>query len=212
MPKSTLFNLPEKKRKRITKTLVKHFAHKPYSEVDIEDIAQESNVSKGSMYQYFENKRDMYFYAITETLNKYLKVIEKIDFKSMSFFDYIKRGFEFYWKFLLNDRDAYLLMEKTALYNDSPYRKEVEKIYHSKSQEILKKIIIENQKAGFIRGDVNPETIMIFIDGASWNLKKAILKIAQEKGVPIHKLPKEVIESAQNEFLKLLENGIATKK
>lgn len=209
MPEKTFLNLPEKKRERVTRVLIKHFARKPYSKVDIEDVAKESRVSKGSMYQYFKDKKDMYFYAIRVALGKYLEIVEDVNFENTSFFEYVKKGFEHYWNFLLTDKDACLLIEKSALYDDSPHRKEIEEMYHSKSREILKNIILKNQKAGFIRDDINPEIIMVFIDGASWNLKKALLKIAQEKGVSVHKLSKESIKKAQDEFMRLLKEGIA---
>lgn len=61
MPKQTFLNLPEEKRKLITDTLIKYFSQKPYHEVDISDIAKECKVAKGSMYQYFENKKTCTF-------------------------------------------------------------------------------------------------------------------------------------------------------
>lgn len=61
MPKATFLNLPEEKKNLITEILIKHFATKPYHLVDISDVAKECKIAKGSMYQYFENKKDMYF-------------------------------------------------------------------------------------------------------------------------------------------------------
>jgi len=58
MPKQTFFNLPDEKKQRITDALIKHFSQKPYYNVDISDVAKESNAAKGSMYQYFENKKE----------------------------------------------------------------------------------------------------------------------------------------------------------
>lgn len=212
MPKKTFFNLPESKKKKVTQTLIKYFARYPYSKVDIEDVARESKVSKGSMYQYFENKKDMYLYAINEALSRYMEITSKVDFEKISFFDYVKKSLEFYSEFMLKDKDAYLLVEKSALHDDSPFREEIEEMYHQKSREILKEMIIKNQKSGFIRKDVDVELITIFTEGASWNLKKTLLKVAEQKGVPLSQLPKEFLEKAQDDFLRLLKSGIASRK
>lgn len=208
MPKKTFFSLLEEKRKRVTQVLIKYFAHYPYNKVDIEDVAKESQVSKGSMYQYFENKKDMYFFAISEAFARYMKIAEGVNFEKTSFFDYIKKGLEFYSKFLLKDTNACLLIEKSALHDDSPFREEIEEMYHEKTREILKDIILKNQKAGFIRKDVDADLLVVFIEGASWNFKKALLRVAEEKGIPLSQLPKKFIKKVQNSFLKLLKEGI----
>ncbi len=196
----------------MAQTLIKYFAHFPYNQVDIEDVARESQVSKGSMYQYFENKKDMYFYAINEAFCRYMQVAGEVDFETTSFFEYVKKGLEFYFEFLLKDLDAYLLIEKSALHDDSPFREEIEEMYHEKSREILKDIILKNQRAGFIRKDIDLDLLVVFIEGASWNLKKALLRVAQEKGISLSQLPKEFIEKVQDDFLKLLKEGIGSRR
>ncbi len=212
MPKKTFFNLPQEKRERITQVLIKYFAHKPYSKVDIEDVAKESQVSKGSMYQYFENKKDMYFYTIKEVLSKYLKIVKDYDFASISLFDYTKKAFEYAWDFLLTYPDEYLLMEKTAFYDDSPFKKEIEEFYHSTTRVFLEEIITKNQKSGFIRDDVPPKIVMVFLEGSVWDFKKALLEMAKKKGVKLTDLPKDYVTKVQDDFMKLIKEGIGTKK
>ncbi|MBC7195158.1 MAG: TetR/AcrR family transcriptional regulator, partial [Caldisericia bacterium] len=92
MPKSTFFNLERKKRNKIIKTLIKYFAKNPYEKVDIEDVAKECNVSKGSMYQYFVNKKDMYFYSIREAIKELFKISGKIDFEKIDIFEYLDKS------------------------------------------------------------------------------------------------------------------------
>lgn len=212
MPKKTFFNLPQEKRERIVQTLIKHFARKPYNRVDIEDVAKESRVSKGSMYQYFENKKDMYFYAIAEVLRRYLKFVEEHDFETISLFDYAKKAFEYAWDFLVAHPDEYLLMEKSAFYDDSPFKEEIDEFYHAKTKFLLKEIILKNQKSGFIRDDVSPELIMLFLEGAIWNFKRALVEMAKKKGVKLTDLPSEYVTEVQNDLMKLIEEGIGLKK
>lgn len=212
MPKKTFFNLPEEKRERITQALIKYFAHKPYSRANIQDVAKESQVSKGSMYQYFENKKDMYFYVIAEVLNRYLKIVRDYDFETISLFDYVRKAFEYSWNFLLTHPDEYLLMEKSVFYDDSPFKEKVDEFYRSKTKAFLKEIIVKNQKGGFIRDDISPELIMVFLEGSTWNFKKALLEMAKKKGVKVANLPKDYVAKIQDDFMKLIEKGIGLKK
>ncbi|GAB4278449.1 MAG: TetR/AcrR family transcriptional regulator [Candidatus Promineifilaceae bacterium] len=75
MPKETFFNLPQEKRDAICKTAVAEFAAHPYKQASINHIIAQAGIAKGSFYQYFENKKDLYLYLlqiIGEAKLKYL--------------------------------------------------------------------------------------------------------------------------------------------
>lgn len=209
MPKKTFFNLPIEKKQKITNALIKHFAYKPYNQVDIEDIAKECKVAKGSMYQYFENKKDMYFYAINEAIRTSLDMIENYNFEDISLFEYVERSFELTWNFYLKNPSAYILLEKAAFYDDSPYKEEVQELLMSKTKALLSNIILKNQKSGFIRDDISSELILIFLEEATWSLKKFLIELAKTKGIKVSDLSKEYIAKISKEYMELIKNGIS---
>ena len=65
MPKETFFNLPEAKRQRIIDLALAEFAEKDYDTASISRIVSQAGIAKGSFYQYFENKEDLYTYLLT---------------------------------------------------------------------------------------------------------------------------------------------------
>ncbi len=65
MPKETFFNLPEDKRQRIIDLALAEFAHNDYDTASISRIVAQAGIAKGSFYQYFENKEDLYTYLLT---------------------------------------------------------------------------------------------------------------------------------------------------
>lgn len=209
MPKQTFFNLPEEKRRRIIDKLIEHFANKPYSEVDIDDIARECKVAKGSMYQYFENKKDMYFYAINEAIRLSLELIKDYNFENISLFDYVEKSFDLTWEFFVKHPNAYLLLERSAFYEDSPYKEETEKLLKDRTKKLLYEIIVKNQKAGFIRDDISPEVILIFLEGATWGIKRFFIELAKNKGLKVTELPKEYIDDIRKAYMDLIKNGIS---
>jgi len=209
LPKKTFFNLPIEKKQKITNALIKHFAYKPYNQVDIEDIAKECKVAKGSMYQYFENKKDMYFYAINEAIRTSLDMIENYNFEDISLFEYVERSFELTWNFYLKNPSAYILLEKAAFYDDSPYKEEVQELLMSKTKALLSNIILKNQKSGFIRDDISSELILIFLEEATWSLKKFLIELAKTKGIKVSDLSKEYIAKISKEYMELIKNGIS---
>jgi AcrR family transcriptional regulator len=65
MPKETFFNLPEEKRQRIIDLALAEFAENDYDTASISRIVAQAGIAKGSFYQYFENKEDLYTYLLT---------------------------------------------------------------------------------------------------------------------------------------------------
>lgn len=66
MPKQTFFNLPDQKRKTLIQAAKKEFARAPYSEASIANIIKEAAIPRGSFYQYFEDKEDLYDYLLAD--------------------------------------------------------------------------------------------------------------------------------------------------
>ncbi len=62
MPYSTFIKLKLEKRQRITDIALRAFALQDYEAVSITRLMQELALPKGSFYQYFEDKKDLYFY------------------------------------------------------------------------------------------------------------------------------------------------------
>ena len=62
MPKQTFFNLPAEKRQRLLDAAQVEFRTYSFSEASISHIIERANISRGSFYQYFEDKADLYAY------------------------------------------------------------------------------------------------------------------------------------------------------
>ena len=69
MIKKTFYNLPEEKRQRVTEAIVDEFANVEDDKVSINRIVQKANISRGSFYQYFDDKLDLVEVLIRSYLN-----------------------------------------------------------------------------------------------------------------------------------------------
>lgn len=67
MIKKTFYNLPYEKRKRITDAVIKGFMERPNEKVSINRIIKTAEISRGSFYQYFDDKVDL-IEIITKTM------------------------------------------------------------------------------------------------------------------------------------------------
>jgi AcrR family transcriptional regulator len=101
MPKQTFLNLTEEKRQAIVNAATDEFAEHGYKAASINRIVANSGISKGSFYQYFTDKMDVFKYLMDVLAN------EKMDFfkgknppsNNMDTFEYfrwlVKVGMEF---------------------------------------------------------------------------------------------------------------------
>lgn len=70
MPKKLFFEIDEQKKNRIIAAASKEFSQRKYADASINQIIKESNISRGSFYQYFEDKDDLYFYMVNTIVSE----------------------------------------------------------------------------------------------------------------------------------------------
>lgn len=75
MPKETFFNLPEEKRDKILDVAMTEFEHLGFDNTSINQIVAKAGISKGSFYQYFEDKKDLFKHILSLILEKKMTYI-----------------------------------------------------------------------------------------------------------------------------------------
>jgi AcrR family transcriptional regulator len=101
MPKQTFLNLPEEKRQVIIEAAIDEFAEYGLETASTNRIVSSSGISKGSFYQYFEDKQDVFMYLLFLLEQEKLEYVQEKHPPSnnMDTFEYfrwmIKAGMEF---------------------------------------------------------------------------------------------------------------------
>lgn len=73
MVHQTFYKLPEEKRRRITDSAMDEFTSRPYEKTSINRIIEAARIPKGSFYQYFDSKDDLYAYCVKELSRRLLE-------------------------------------------------------------------------------------------------------------------------------------------
>ncbi|HOO67769.1 MAG TPA: TetR/AcrR family transcriptional regulator [Bacilli bacterium] len=73
MAKQTFLNLSEEKRKRIIVASKKEFSRASLKDAVVSNIVKDSDIPRGSFYQYFENLDDCFYYLVGEYSTKIKK-------------------------------------------------------------------------------------------------------------------------------------------
>ncbi|MCP4501123.1 MAG: TetR/AcrR family transcriptional regulator [Deltaproteobacteria bacterium] len=165
MPKETFFNLPDDKRKRIIDAACKEFAERGYTQGSLDVIAAAAKVSKGSLYQYFSNKLELYSWLLSEELPRQKQ--EALSTASLpanaDLFDLLessfKTGLEFFVaKPHLAQLGASLLLPATSTELEDLHRKCLEGAHQG-----LLKLVRDAQEAGVLRRDLDADLITVMI-------------------------------------------------
>ena len=68
MAKDTFHNLSSEKKEKILDVLKAVFREKPFHEVTVKEIVEESGIARGSFYQYFDDLKEAYFEVLNSEL------------------------------------------------------------------------------------------------------------------------------------------------
>ncbi|MGF7036128.1 AcrR family transcriptional regulator [Paenibacillus mucilaginosus] len=63
------YSLKPEKQERIINAAIKEFANKGYSNAATDEIVKEANISKGALFHYFTNKKELFLFLYDYTLN-----------------------------------------------------------------------------------------------------------------------------------------------
>src|SRR5438270_282822 len=87
MPTETWWNLPSEKRERVTRAAMIEFGKRGFSAGSLNVIAREADIAKGSLFQYFDDKLDM-FTTISEAGVETIRdaALDGIDVENDEFF------------------------------------------------------------------------------------------------------------------------------
>ncbi len=75
MPTSTFFNLPPEKQAKLLRAAVGEFSQKPYGEVPLSKIIAGAGIPRGSFYQYFSDKTDLFVYVLSHYGDKLKQMV-----------------------------------------------------------------------------------------------------------------------------------------
>lgn len=200
MPKQTFFNISEERRNRILEVAVDAFASKSYYKVSVNSIVEAADISKGSFYQYFDNKLDLFKYILKYLGDKKLEYIDEhtVYNNEMNFFDYLKAIYIAGFKFALNNKKLFNISK--SIFSNDDLKFEFVEIARKKSQEYFKTIVKNGVENGSLDKNINQDIFINLIITLNFSL----VDYYYEK---LLEADDQAIEKIVDDFIYLLKKG-----
>lgn len=160
MPTVTFANLSAEKKQRIFDAAVLEFSTKRFREASINQIIKTAGISRGSFYQYFSDKEDLYIYLLLEigkekmaiasqmeALHPEADCFQVLEHTARSVLVWARERPLFFQIGLLMDMDDSQFMSRLRRQSSSGFDK-------------LRELIERDKERGLIKPEVDTELIM----------------------------------------------------
>lgn len=98
------------RRQEIISAAIKLFAEKGYEHTTLDEIAEASEFGKGTIYNYFQNKEEIYLAIVEEIMESHKKIITEISETSGDLKSFLLKLTTAVINFSLENYDGFLLM------------------------------------------------------------------------------------------------------
>jgi AcrR family transcriptional regulator len=167
LPKTTFFNLPKEKQNRIFKAILEEFSNHSYNEVTLSNIIRKANIPRGSLYQYFNNKEDLYTYIFTVISKQKIKYLSKDiqNQNNLPFIELFRKLMEGGIRFAIENPQYIKFYKRFVSEKENDIYKKIMGDTNKISRSYYKTYIQNDKKQGRIRKEIDTDFLVdIIID------------------------------------------------
>lgn len=210
MPKSSFFNLAEDKRNLVLSSALEEFSAANYDTASINQICKRASIPKGSFYQYFSDKLDLYVYVMTLAIEAKITFFSSTiqQFYTFALWEQIRLLFIKGFEFAKTHPQYAALGEQFAKENNEAAKSAVLKEGHKQSESLFTQMI-ENAK---LKGEIDSEVDSLALNMLLQSLNKTVNEyLLNQYGEISYEHFGEAANKFVNSLLSIIFNGIKNK-
>lgn len=132
--------LKSDKRERIINAAFREFAQNGYSKASTNEIIKNAEIAKGSLFSYFNSKKELYLYLIKYSVKVINKIYDEIDWNERDIFNRIKQIGLIKYKIMKKYPQVFDFLNKVANEKTAEAESEIEKISKNGFEKLYKNI------------------------------------------------------------------------
>ncbi|WP_078409129.1 TetR/AcrR family transcriptional regulator [Priestia abyssalis] len=203
---SKFLNLDKEKQDRIINAAIKEFAQKGFDKASTNEIVKEAGISKGLLFHYFQNKKQLYLFLYEHTIDVLMeKIMEKINWDE-------KDIFVRYRQIALLKIEIYKIYPEMlnfvkAIYKDSSSAVKIDIDRRGKEilESSLNKLFSDIDLSKFKKGIDTKKAINIInwtLEGFAYQMQEKVLSLSLEQ------IDMEETMAEMEEYLNILRNSL----
>ncbi len=203
MPKDTFLNLPDDKQALICNVAIDEFAQYSFDQASINRVVANSGIAKGSFYQYFEDKKDLFVYIIGQIAEEKINYISPIvrNPDEHDIFTLFRELFISGIQFAIEHPRYEAIGNKLLANKDASIYKELKAEHLPSSYAIFEKIVNKAIEGGEVRDDIGAEMITYLVTSMS------MLIVEYSSEFHSQAIYESMIDNVDT-FMDILKNGI----
>lgn len=144
MPTKIFFELNDEKRNKIIEICIAEFSQYGYTNSSTNRITKNAGISKGSLFKYFQNKEELYFY-ILDMVTTELTADLKADVAALppDLFERTIQYSELEFVWYIKHPEKFKLITTTFSQTDDTLRQKIENRYNRQGQDIFYEILAD---------------------------------------------------------------------
>jgi len=201
--------LPEEKKKKIIDICIEEFAKKGYERASTNEITKKAGISKGILFYYFGNKRNLFLFTIDYVIKHLVDKLEKIleDPPADVFERFIQYGIA-KLKLAYTEPEMYEVLFNAFVNPSEEVKKDIQERYEKIFAESLGRFY-RGIDTSIFRKDVDIqkalELISMVLDGLSNKYLKIFKNMTAEE---VFQSMDRIIEESR-EYMEMLKRGLS---
>ncbi|MDF2519606.1 MAG: TetR family transcriptional regulator [Clostridia bacterium] len=210
MPKQTFFNLPEEKREKLIDVATDEFAKNSFNSASITKIVEKAGIAKGSLYQYFEDKKDLYKYILELSANKKKEyLIEWMNrLQHLSFIEMIRELYVKGVAFAADNPRLAGIANNFMKENDTKFKEEILGISIEKSNQLFEQLIENAKNKGEVSRNIDTKVAAFLVTNLNTSIVDYMLTYMTYEEIFQNK--EELLDKV-DKMLFIMENGFKAK-
>lgn len=140
----------ERKREKILEAAAELFSTKHYHEVMMDDVAKLISVAKGTVYNYFTSKEELYFTIMHTRMESLLSLLKQKIESEQNSIDSLRAFVVHLYMFMMKHRKFFLIYQRETLNGNNSFCGDLISLEKQMKQMIMQ-IILRGEKEGIFR-------------------------------------------------------------
>lgn len=157
------YSLEQKKQERIINEAMKEFARSGYNRASTNEIIREADIAKGSLFVYFNNKKELYLFLLDYISEAVSKIYDEVDWTET---DILKRIWDLGFiklKFYKKYPQAFDFLKAASHENSAEVKQEIAKMSKANFEIAFKRLYKDTDLTKF-RDDIDIEAAISVIN------------------------------------------------